>query len=121
MKTKITLLAMLLTFSVISADITVEEPLLTISGTYKPKSVKVKDRELKVLFELKKDGSVSGYYESWVEKTYTDKPPKLIINKSKFIGSWTFKDNQFHIRINASFVPIFEIKDTNGIKIKITD
>lgn len=120
MKNILCLLLIFITLLASASEVIVDKPQLTLSGVFKDYDGRVSNRDFSVVFDLKSDGNLTGYFESWLEKRYADKPPQLVIFKTELSGQWSVKDKVFLISLKTdSGLPDFRFKEFNGMSVKI--
>jgi hypothetical protein len=103
-----------------SADVVVQEPLLTITGHYRSVDGRVKEHKFPVEFKLCADGTLTGTIESWREATLTDGSTRLSYYNEQVTGKWTIKDNAIRIIVEQRLMfPQMVFEKLNGLDIKI--
>ncbi len=105
---------------VFSAEIAVQEPVLTITGHYGVHDGRVKEHKFPVTLQLSGTGEITGTWDSWIEEIIEDGSSQLSFHKYTFKGSWLIQDNTIQIMIDKKTVlPQFSFPEINGLKIKI--
>lgn len=97
-----------------------QEPLMTISSQYRDSDGRVKEHKFPVKFELHADGRLTGSFETWVEKRYTDGTSRLIFPTETFRGSWMMRNNTIHVTADVEkgrFFPNVAFQEAAGLKI----
>ncbi len=114
------LLALLLCAVSFSAEVVVQQSLLTIAGHYRSTDGRVKEHKFPVRFKLCADGTLTGTIESWIEETLTDGSSRLSYSSDNVTGKWTIKDNAIHIIMEQGpMFPQMVFEKMNGLAIKI--
>ena len=83
----------------IFAEIRVEKPSITISGSYKDKDGRVGFRSFPVIFKLQHKGKFSGTIETWVEARLSDGTSELSFPKNEVSGFWKMQEGTILITV----------------------
>jgi hypothetical protein len=121
MRTAILLvLSICLTIVTVSAEVVVQDPVLTITGHYRSSDGRVKEHKFPVVIKLLANGKSTGVIESWIEERLSDGTSNLDYFSNPFSGTWKIEGETIHITVDKGNVfPRITFKEMNGLKIKI--
>ena len=104
----------------LSADVAIQDPMLTLTGHYRCRDGRVSEHRFPVEIKLLANGKFTGTIESWIEKWKTDGTRQLIYFNNTFRGNWTISDKTIQVLIDkgANFPRSLIFEDFNGLRIK---